>query len=280
MEASTPAADVPQHAGWRYRLYKKYILFDDSRKSRIYYYVMFVCIICSIIPLMFHKDHPYFWYFDVIPCALFVFDYILRWICADYSLKKGAWSFVIYPFTFMAIVDILSILPTLQLIGPVFKSARLTRLLRIVRVFKFIRYFEPLETVMTVMRKERHTLLVVLSLALFYIFITALIMFNAETGKNPATGGPLFDSFYDAFYWSVCTLTTVGYGDIYPISELGRFISMISSLVGIAIIALPSSILTAGYLEEVRRKKSKKKHTETEVTTATNDAEKRTGGTD
>ena len=73
---------------------------------------------------------------------------------------------------------------------------------------------------------------------------------------NPETGEYLFPTFFDAFYWASCTLTTVGYGDIYPISTTGRAISIISSVVGIAIIALPSGIITAGYMEEVRKHKN------------------------
>ena len=80
-------------------------------------------------------------------------------------------------------------------------------------------------------------------------------MFNAEEQINPVTGDYLFDSFFDAFYWAACTLTTVGYGDIYPISPNGRLISIISSMVGIAIIALPSGIITAGYMDEIRSRR-------------------------
>ena len=87
-----------------------------------------------------------------------------------------------------------------------------------------------------------------------------MIMFNAEEDINPETGRYLFDDFFDAFYWAACTLTTVGYGDLYPISDTGRVISVISSIVGIAIIALPSGIITAGYMEElkIRHRESKK----------------------
>ena len=83
-------------------------------------------------------------------------------------------------------------------------------------------------------------------------------MFNAEEDINPQTGDYLFENFFDAFYWAVCTLTTVGYGDLYPISTTGRVISIISSLVGIAIIALPSGVITAGYLDEIRERKAQR----------------------
>ncbi len=86
-----------------------------------------------------------------------------------------------------------------------------------------------------------------------------MIMFNAEEDINPETGQYLFSNFFDAFYWAACTLTTVGYGDLYPISNTGRVISIISSMVGIAIIALPSGIITAGYMDEIRERKKNNK---------------------
>ena len=166
---------------------------------------------------------------------------------------------MLYPFRPMAIIDLLSILPTFNVISPAFKIVRISRLLKILRVVKVVRYFEALEIILSVIKKQRGILLTVLSMAVFYIFVTALIMFNAEEDINPETGCFLFENFFDAFYWAACTLTTVGYGDIYPISETGRVISILSSVVGIAIIALTSGIVTAGYLDELRETKKTKK---------------------
>ena len=231
----------------------------DSLLSRIYDWVMLIAIIVAIIPLMFRENNQLFYFFDVIPCAFFILDYMLRWITADYRMPKhGAWAFVIYPFTLMAIIDLLSILPTFNFVKDAFKVTRVIRLFKIIRVVKVVRYFEPLRIVMAVIKKQRVILATVLGLAIFYVFLTALIMFNAEQQIDPSDGEYLFDSFFDAFYWASCTLTTVGYGDIYPISTVGRVISIISSVVGIAIIALPSGIITAGYMEEVRNRKDNK----------------------
>ena len=91
-----------------------------------------------------------------------------------------------------------------------------------------------------------------LGIAVFYVFLTALIMFNAEPHINPITGEQTFRDFFDALYWATVTLTTVGYGDMVPVTDIGRFISMLSSLFGVAIIALPSGVITASYLEELR----------------------------
>ena len=232
----------------------------ENSLSRLYDYVMLIAITIGVLPLMFRIQYELFWYFDIISGSCFAIDYILRWVTCDYRSKRGKWiSFVIYPFTFMAIVDLLSILPTLHLLTPIFKIARVPRLLKRVRMVKVIRYFEPLEIVLSVIKRQQALLLTVLSLAIFYIFITAMIMFNAEEDINPETGRYLFDDFFDAFYWAACTLTTVGYGDLYPISDTGRVISVISSIVGIAIIALPSGIITAGYMEELKNHRESKK---------------------
>ncbi len=239
----------------------------DTLASRAYNVVMLVAIIIGIVPLMFRTYYKLFWWFDLISGLLFIADYILRWYTADYlSDRKKPWAFIIHPFTPMAIIDLLSILPIFHLLVPSFKLFRVPRLLKILRVFKIIRYFEPLEIILSVIRKQRQILQTVLSLAIFYIFVTALIMFHAEEDINPATGKYLFDTYFDAFYWAACTLTTVGYGDLYPISTLGRAISIVSSMVGIAIIALPSGIVTAGYMDELRsRKEAKEKQQNPEL---------------
>ena len=230
----------------------------QNRFSRWYDAIMLIAIAIGIFPLMFRTQYRLFWYFDIISGLCFTIDYIFRWLTCDLRSKNRNWtSFLIYPFTPMAIVDLASILPTVHLLTPIFKVARVARLFRLLRRMKVIRYFEPLELILSVIRKQRNVLLTVLSLAIFYIFVTAMIMFNAEEEINPETGQYLFDNFFDAFYWAACTLTTVGYGDIYPISETGRAISIVSSMVGIAIIALPSGIITAGYMDEMRERRQK-----------------------
>ncbi len=228
----------------------------ENYSSRVYDIVMLIAIAMGILPLMFRTQVRLFWYFDLISAICFIIDYLLRWCTADFDSKRGkVAAFLIYPFTPMAIIDLLSILPIFNLLGPTFKVFRVSRLLKILRIFKVVRYFEPLEIIIAVIRKQSKILMTVLSLAFFYIFITALIMFNAEEDINPETGKYLFDSFFDAFYWAACTLTTVGYGDLYPISDIGRAISIVSAMVGIAIIALPSGIITAGYMDELKNRR-------------------------
>ena len=89
-------------------------------------------------------------------------------------------------------------------------------------------------------------------IAVFYILLTALIMFNVEESV-------MFEDFFDALYWATTTLTTVGYGDICPSTDIGRFISMLSAILGVAVIALPSGVITASYLDELREMKKENK---------------------
>lgn len=221
--------------------------------SKIYDWYMLVMILASITPLMFIEEYPVFKIIEIVTVTAFIIDYALRWLCSNIQLKKGWVSYLIYPFTPMAIIDLLSILPGLNILSPEFKLFRITRLLKIVRLLKLFRYTDKDELLMHVLKKEKQVLLTVLMLAIFYIFITALIMFNAEPRINPNTGAETFSSFFDALYWATVTLTTVGYGDLCPVTNIGRVVSMLSSIFGVAIIALPSGVITASYLEELKR---------------------------
>ena len=196
--------------------------------------------------------------------GLFILDYVLRWMTADFRSGKQGWSFAVYPFTGWAIVDMLSILPGLSLIGRGFKILRLTRLVRILRFLRLFRYSNKIQTLGKVLYREKGVLLTVLGIAVLYVFITALVMFNAEPHVNPVTGATTFEDFFDALYWATVTLTTVGYGDMIPVTDTGRFVSMLSALFGVAIIALPSGVITASYLEELRSMRRTKKKEEKE----------------
>lgn len=225
--------------------------------SYIYDTIMLLSITGSILPLIFAERRVWFTIIEQTTVSIFIIDYILRWVTADYRCGKRNYSFLTYPFTVWAIIDLLSILPGLHILGNGFKILRITRLLRILRLFKFIRYSDKIQVLGKVISKEKTILLTVLGIAVFYVFLTALIMFNVEPRINPNTGVATFKTFFDALYWATVTLTTVGYGDVIPVTNIGRLISMISSLFGVAIIALPSGVITASYLDELRNSKNK-----------------------
>ena len=205
---------------------------------------MFLTIIVSLIPLTTKSHTGIFMWSDFVSTIIFIIDYILRLLTADYKLEKGKFSFFLYPFTFLALADLLCILPSLFLLNNSLRLFKILRMLRILRVFKFIRYSKNIQILTNVLKKQKDSLMIVGLLSFGYIFISALIIFNVE----PST----FPNFFDALYWATISLTTVGYGDIYAVSTTGKMITMISSFLGTALVALPAGIITAGYMKEIK----------------------------
>lgn len=221
----------------------------NSRISLIYDFFIMITVVISLVPLAFKETTTTFYFIDRVTVAIFIIDYLLRFLTADLKLKKSATSFLLYPFTPMAIIDILAILPSLTILNKGFRLLRLFRLLRtlkVFRLFKFFRYSKSFEALVNVFRKQKDMLSAVGTLSVAYVLVSALVVYNIEPD--------IFNSFFDAVYWAVVSLTTVGYGDIYPVTTLGRLVTMVSSIFGIAIIALPSGVITAGYLAELNNK--------------------------
>ena len=237
---------------WRKSLYDIIEVADEQNTlSKLYDWMMMIVIVVSIIPLAVRNANELTKMLDFVTVIIFIIDYILRLLTADLKLKKGKKSLAEYPLTPMAVIDLVSILPSITLLNSSLKLLRLFRLFRtfrVFRVFKVIRYSKSINIIINVFKKQREALLVVGGLAIGYIVISALIMFNVE----PST----FPSFFDAVYWATVSLTTVGYGDIYAVSTIGKVITMLSSVFGIAIVALPAGIVTAGYMEEINKDES------------------------
>ena len=219
---------------------------NDILSSLYDYFTMFV-IILSLVPLAFKESYRAFEIIDYTCVAIFIVDYLLRWFTADYKFgKRSVLSFLLYPFSFMALVDLISILPSLTVLNSSFKLLRIFRLIRafrVFRVFKAVRYSKSLRIIADVLKNSRRALASVGTFAIGYILVAALVIFNVEPDS--------FENFFEAVYWATVSLTTVGYGDIYPVSVAGQVVTMISSLFGIAIIALPSGIITAGYMKAI-----------------------------
>ena len=226
-------------------------LFKIVEKDTTYYewydILILICIWISIIPLTFKEQNNFTYILTILTTIVFVIDYILRWITSDFRLKKGITSFIKYPFTLSAIFDLVIIL---SCFSEIFNSSYILRIFsifRILRIAKTLRYSSKFEIIKSVVNKNKKILEVVCGFTAGFIFISALIMFQFENQS--------FKNFFEAIYWSTTVLTTVGYGDICPKIEIGRLISIISSLVGIAFVALPTGIITSGFVEELNKKK-------------------------
>ena len=220
----------------------------NSKLSNIYDFIMMTTIVISVVPLAFKETNTVFRWIDYITVSIFILDYFLRLITADYKLKKSVVSFFIYPITPMAIIDLVSILPSISVLNSGFRLLKLFRLLRtlkVLRAFKFLRYSKSFDIIASVFKKQKKVLSAVATMAGAYILVSALVIYNVEPES--------FETFFDAIYWATISLTTVGYGDIYPVTTIGRIVTMVSSAFGIAIIALPSGVITAGYLAEINK---------------------------
>ncbi|MBQ3797109.1 MAG: two pore domain potassium channel family protein [Butyrivibrio sp.] len=137
----------------------------------------------------------------------------------------------------------------LYLFLPISSAIGLLRLFRIFRILKLVRYSKTMVIIANVLRKAKTQLMAVLILIIIYIFVSAMLIFQLEPN--------LFETFFDALYWATISITTIGYGDIIPTTEVGKLITMISALMGVAVIALPSGMITAAYINEITKKKSK-----------------------
>lgn len=200
----------------------------------------------------------FFGAFEIFSVAVFTIEYFLRmWvITCDKKYSKPITGRIKYFFSFFALVDLMSILPFYLAVFIPFdlRFLRILRLLRIIRVLKLGRYSESLKKFGRVFINKRDDLLISLLVVLFLVVISSSIIYIAENEAQPDK----YASIPDSIYWSFITLTTVGYGDIYPITPLGKLFTIIIALLGLGMIALPTAIISSGFNEELTRHKKKK----------------------
>ena len=222
-------------------------IYNILNQNAIYDTFMFAVIIMSIIPLAFVKQQSWMTLIDRITVIIFIVDYILRWFVAD-KLSNKLNKFILYPLTPMAIIDLLSILPSITLLNSSFKLLKIFRLfksLRLLKILKLVRYSKSITMICNVFKKQKETFITILVMAITYILVSALVIINVE----PET----FPTYFDALYWATISFTTVGYGDVYAVTTIGKIITMISSFLGIAVVALPAGIITSGLMDELSK---------------------------
>ena len=221
-----------------------------DRSSRAYDVVITTAVIVGLLPMTLKGENLYTRLIEFLTGFIFLTDYCVRVYTADFKMGyKSIKAYIAYVLTPLAIMDLLAIIPVITLFVPVSGFIRLLKLFRFFRVFKLIRYSKTMIVIANVIRKVKSQLLAVLILILIYIFVSAMLVLQMEQ--------EIFDSFLDALYWATISITTIGYGDISPVTPVGRIITMISALVGMAIIALPTGIITAAYMNEINKKKTK-----------------------
>ena len=191
--------------------------------------------------------------FEIFSVAVFVVEYLVRlWSCTALSRFAhpvlGRLRFALTP---MALVDLIAILPSAIPGGTLdLRFARAVRLIRLGRAFKIVRYSQSLQTLGRVIRAKRSELGVTAFAGLILLITAASGMYFVEHDAQPDS----FSSIPAALWWGVVTLTTVGYGDVYPVTLAGRLLASVIAMLGIGLFALPAGILAGGFAEELHRK--------------------------
>jgi len=190
---------------------------------------------------------------EAFASIVFTVEYLLRILTADFLYpEKGAFRsrvrFLVSP---MAVIDLVAILPFwLPMFLPCSMLAlRLFRLSRLLRLIKLDRYFYGLRTVGFVLHEKRFELLGSVFFIFLMMLVSSLLMYAIEHGAQPK----VFRNAFSGLWWAIATLTTVGYGDIYPVTVLGRILASLIAFAGVAVLAVPTGIITAGLSEQLRR---------------------------
>ena len=242
--------DPAKQLSWRLRLHQ--VIYESDTPAGKFFDISLLFLILTSIVVVILDSSPHFHQsfgslfatMEVVYTILFTIEYILRIICI-----KKPWTYV---FSLVGLIDLVAIIPGyLGLLMPgtgSFLAVRALRLLRIFRILKLYRFLSEAQFLAVAIRGSMRKIGVFLVVVLTLVIIMGSVMYVVEEGKNG------FDSIPDAIYWAVVTITTVGYGDISPVTSLGKFMASVLMLTGYAIIAVPTGIITT---EMVIAKKKK-----------------------
>ncbi len=229
------------------------------------YFIKFIyaLIILNIVALILEsyeelnvKYNSVFYIFEVFSVAIFTVEYIIRIWVSD-KTKEDKRERLNFAFSTLGIIDLIAIIPFyLPFIFPFdLRIVRILRLFRLLRIFKLSRYSNSLKTMKYIFKETKSEL----SMTLFVIFVlmilSSTLMYYIEHDVQPEK----FANIGEALWWSVITLTTVGYGDVYPITGLGKLLSGFIALIGIGFVALPTGIISSAFIEKIQAEKILKK---------------------
>lgn len=213
-----------------------------------------IAIIVESVESVRQAYHGFFAGFELFSVIFFSIEYVLRvWTAnEDPRFKRPLRGNIRYAFTPLAMIDLLAVLPFyLPFLGFDLRSLRILRIFRLFRLFKLARYIKALRLIDDVFREKREELILSLVFTLFMLLITSTMMYYIENEAQPEN----FSSIPQTMWWSIATLTTVGYGDVYPVTALGKFLGGAIAILGIGLFALPTGILASGFSELLAKDK-------------------------
>lgn len=205
------------------------------------------------IHIRYQSEFHAFEFFSVV---VFSIEYVLRVWTANLNPRFATpvWGNLRYALTAMAIIDLLAIFPFfLPFLGVDLRSLRVLRIFRMFRLFKIVRYMSALSSINRVIKNRKEDLVVSMIFTAFLLLVVSTVMYYAENEAQPEN----FSSIPATMWWGIATLTTVGYGDIYPITPIGKFLGGLIAVLGIGLVALPAGILASGFSEELARSRER-----------------------
>lgn len=193
---------------------------------------------------------------DIVTVAVFTVEFILRIITADYLYpkKNPVLARFLFIFSFYGLIDLLTILPFyLPFIFPAGAVAfRVFRVVRIFRLFKINAQFDAFNVITNVLKEKRNQIFSCITMIVILTLASSLCMYSVEHEAQPEA----FENAFSGIWWSVSTLLTVGYGDIYPVTTLGKVMAIIISFLGVGMVAIPTGIISAGFVEQFSKMKT------------------------
>lgn len=221
-------------------------------------------LIIETVDSIYEPYKYYFRIFDTVSLYIFTVEYLLRiWVITDNpKYRHPILGRLRYMVSFSALIDLGAILPFYLPKSTIVdgRVLRIVRILRIFRVFKFNRYSKSAELIGNVIRERKVDLIFSFGIAMMLLMMVSSLMYFVEHDAQPEK----FSSIPETFWWGIATLTTVGYGDVYPITALGKFLGGIMAVLGVGVFALPAGILANGFGEEIRKRAEKVKNKEKE----------------
>ncbi|MCR5454980.1 MAG: ion transporter [Bacteroidales bacterium] len=239
---------------------------ENNKLSKGFNYFLMMLIILSVGEMALETDDeifvPYRFYFnlfDTFTVIVFSVEYFIRIMTAHLNPEtkgKTRWESIrSYIFSFAGIIDLVSILPFyLNYTNLDLRVLRMLRLMRFLRVFKITRYNDSMKLVVDVIKDKSSEIGVIMGLIVIIMIISSFVMFYAEHDAQPEA----FPNVLGCMWWAVVTMTTIGYGDVYPITVVGKIVGSTMAMLGIGLVAMPTGIISAGFLEKVNEKKEKK----------------------
>ena len=231
----------------------------ESRLSRGINYFLIALIMSNAAAVLLESVHQYyvryetfFYYFELFSIFIFTVEYVLRfWSVAESDSFESAWKNRLnWVKSGGAIIDLLAILPV-YLNFFVHFDLRFLRIVRLLRLLKLTRYFVSLQILLRVIEREKGSFQAVIFILVIMIIMAAAGVYLIESRVQP----DVFSSIPASMWWAVVTLTTVGYGDVTPVTPLGRFLGALITILGVGLAALPAGILANGLANELELRK-------------------------